>query len=201
MEYVQNFLLTRLQQPHPSIHYLSYVGNFNWISFTDIEESFQTYSSFTTNYLPPQEYESILISASKVRGQSMRNFDRRERLETNIVIFPFTICPQSSYKHLPDQLGRISRSIPPIHWIWTSSKISWYLCYPRSSWTSDLRSSEKTIFRRNRLRRSIKSILDKLSWCFSELCYILLHSIIIEWVCSEFWTWTMTNNWKFIAGP
>ncbi|KAF8195410.1 hypothetical protein BJ912DRAFT_956851 [Pholiota molesta] len=50
----------------------------------NIEESFQTYSSFTTNYLPPQEYESILISASKVRGQSIRNFDRRERLETNI---------------------------------------------------------------------------------------------------------------------
>ncbi|KAF9483427.1 hypothetical protein BDN70DRAFT_799974 [Pholiota conissans] len=67
VEHVRNFLLARLQQPHPNI-----------------EESFQTYSSFTTNYLPPQEYESILVAASKIRGQSIRNLDRRDRLETNI---------------------------------------------------------------------------------------------------------------------
>lgn len=50
-----------------------------------MEETFQAYSSFTTNYLPPQDYESILVSASKIRGQSIRNFDRRERLENDIV--------------------------------------------------------------------------------------------------------------------
>ncbi|KAF8964174.1 hypothetical protein BDZ97DRAFT_1816638 [Flammula alnicola] len=58
VEHVQAFHLARLRQPHPNI-----------------EETFQSYSSFTTNYLPPQDYESTL---------SIRNFDRREKLETNI---------------------------------------------------------------------------------------------------------------------
>lgn len=52
-----------------------------------MEETFQTFSSFTTNYLPAQDYESILVSASKIRGQSVRNFDRRDRLENDIVRF------------------------------------------------------------------------------------------------------------------
>lgn len=51
-----------------------------------IEDTFQSYSSFTTNYLPPQDYESLMVSASKIRGQSIRNLDRRERLETNLVL-------------------------------------------------------------------------------------------------------------------
>ncbi|KAF4617844.1 hypothetical protein D9613_006080 [Agrocybe pediades] len=67
VEYVQSFLLERLRQPHPNI-----------------EDTFQSYSSFTTNYLPPQGYESLLVAASKVRGQSIRNMDRRERFETAI---------------------------------------------------------------------------------------------------------------------
>jgi len=57
-------------------------------SHPDIEETFQIYSSFTTNYLPAQQYESILIAASKVRGQTIRNMDRRERFETAIVRTP-----------------------------------------------------------------------------------------------------------------
>jgi len=50
-----------------------------------MEDTFQSYSSFTTNYLPPQDYETLMVSASKTRGQSVRNFERREPLEANLV--------------------------------------------------------------------------------------------------------------------
>ncbi|KDR82688.1 hypothetical protein GALMADRAFT_57506 [Galerina marginata CBS 339.88] len=67
VEHVQQLHLDRLRQPHPNI-----------------EDTFQSYSSFTTNYLPAQNYETILVSASKIRAQSIRNLDRREKLETAI---------------------------------------------------------------------------------------------------------------------
>ncbi|KAJ3565020.1 hypothetical protein NP233_g7910 [Leucocoprinus birnbaumii] len=65
IEYVEHFLLDRLQQPH-----------------SNNEETFQTYSSFTTNYKPPSEYENLLISASKSRSQATRSWERREALES-----------------------------------------------------------------------------------------------------------------------
>ncbi|KAF8158295.1 hypothetical protein B0H34DRAFT_708196 [Crassisporium funariophilum] len=64
VEHVQALHLVRLRQPH-----------------SNIEETFQSYSSFTTNYLPPDQYEPLLVSASKIRGQSTRNYDRREPKE------------------------------------------------------------------------------------------------------------------------
>jgi hypothetical protein len=51
----------------------------------DMEDTFQAYSSFTTNYLPAQDYEKLLISASKMRGQCVRNWERREALELGLV--------------------------------------------------------------------------------------------------------------------
>ncbi|CAA7261390.1 unnamed protein product [Cyclocybe aegerita] len=67
VEHVQTLFLTRLRQPHSTM-----------------EDTFQTYSSFTTNYCPPQDYESLLVSASKLRSQSVRNYDRREQWEIKL---------------------------------------------------------------------------------------------------------------------
>ncbi|KAK2465199.1 hypothetical protein APHAL10511_002553 [Amanita phalloides] len=64
VQHVQQLLLTRLRQPH---------ANF--------EDTFQSYSTFTTNYKPPAQYESLLIAASKVRGKGERAFERRANLE------------------------------------------------------------------------------------------------------------------------
>ncbi|KAF5315056.1 hypothetical protein D9619_007334 [Psilocybe cf. subviscida] len=68
VESIQNQYLARLAQPHPSI-----------------EETFQAYSTFTTNYLPAQDYESLLVAASKIKGQSIRNLSRREAMENAII--------------------------------------------------------------------------------------------------------------------
>ncbi|KAF8798785.1 hypothetical protein BYT27DRAFT_7202479 [Phlegmacium glaucopus] len=65
--HVQTLHLNRLHQPH-----------------SNLEETFQSYSSFTTKYLPPQDYEGLLVSASKIRGQSTRNYDRREPMELSL---------------------------------------------------------------------------------------------------------------------
>ncbi|TFK52241.1 hypothetical protein OE88DRAFT_1657387 [Heliocybe sulcata] len=56
--------LARLQQPH-----------------SNHEETFQSYSTFTTNFKSPQEYESLLISASKLRSRAVKAYDRRESSE------------------------------------------------------------------------------------------------------------------------
>lgn len=64
IEYVEKFLLDRLQQPH-----------------SNNDETFQSYSSFTTNYKPPTEYEESLVAASKSRNYSIRSWERREPLE------------------------------------------------------------------------------------------------------------------------
>ena len=63
----------------------------------DHDETFQTYSSFTTNYKPPEEYESLLVKASKGKAQAVKAFQRRENLETSLVsacvaliVFQFT---------------------------------------------------------------------------------------------------------------
>ncbi|KAF9454778.1 hypothetical protein P691DRAFT_716623 [Macrolepiota fuliginosa MF-IS2] len=64
IERVEQFLLDRLRQPH-----------------SNHDETFQTYSSFTTNYKPPAEYENLLIAASKTRGIAVRSWERREPFE------------------------------------------------------------------------------------------------------------------------
>ncbi|KAH9035591.1 hypothetical protein EDB84DRAFT_1485100 [Lactarius hengduanensis] len=45
------------------------------------EETFQSYSTFTTNYKPPQEYETLLINASKIRGKAKKAYEWREPYE------------------------------------------------------------------------------------------------------------------------
>ena len=53
----------------------------------DHDETFQAYSSFTTNYKPAEQYESLLVKASKSRAQSVKAFQRRESLEASLVSF------------------------------------------------------------------------------------------------------------------
>ncbi|KAL5501649.1 PRP24 [Sanghuangporus vaninii] len=61
---VDDALLARLQQPH-STH----------------EETFQAYSTFTTNYKPANIYEKNLVEASKLKIRAVRGYERREQLE------------------------------------------------------------------------------------------------------------------------
>ncbi|KXN88177.1 hypothetical protein AN958_07636 [Leucoagaricus sp. SymC.cos] len=65
VERVEELLLNRLRQPH-----------------SNNDETFQSYSSFTTNYKPPTEYESLLVAASKIRSQAYRSWEKREPFET-----------------------------------------------------------------------------------------------------------------------
>ncbi|PPR05354.1 hypothetical protein CVT24_007968 [Panaeolus cyanescens] len=67
VEYVQQFFLTRLQEPH-----------------YNAEHTFQEYSTFTTNYLPPNQYETIMLSASKLKAQSVKFYERREGYESTL---------------------------------------------------------------------------------------------------------------------
>ncbi|KAH7885374.1 hypothetical protein F5I97DRAFT_1378091 [Phlebopus sp. FC_14] len=64
VEHVESLYLSRLQQPH--------AGH---------EETYQSYSSFTTAYKPAAEYESLLVSASKLRSRAVKAYERREASE------------------------------------------------------------------------------------------------------------------------
>ncbi|KAI0669180.1 RNA-binding protein Prp24 [Trametes maxima] len=64
---VESMLLERLQQPH-----------------SNFEETFQAYSSFTTNYKPHDQYEPLLVKASKLRARSVKGYQLREPLETSL---------------------------------------------------------------------------------------------------------------------
>ncbi|KAI6030527.1 hypothetical protein F5J12DRAFT_296247 [Pisolithus orientalis] len=64
---VQNLILERLHQPH-SGH----------------EDTFQSYSSFTTKYMPANGYEGLLVAASKVRSRAAKAYERREGTELGL---------------------------------------------------------------------------------------------------------------------
>lgn len=73
----------------------------------DHEETFQGYSSFTTNFKPPEEYEPLLVEASKMRAQPVKAYEKRESLEAFLVrgsrrdaepvIDPILLQAQSGY--------------------------------------------------------------------------------------------------------
>ncbi|KIM54604.1 hypothetical protein SCLCIDRAFT_136495 [Scleroderma citrinum Foug A] len=64
VDYIQSLILERLEQPH--------AGH---------EDTFQSYSSFTTTYKSASEYESLLVSASKSRSRAVKAYERREATE------------------------------------------------------------------------------------------------------------------------
>ncbi|GAW06502.1 rna-binding protein prp24 [Lentinula edodes] len=61
VEHLEAFLLERLSQPH-----------------AHADDTFQAYSSFTTNYKPASQYESLLVAASKVKSRIQKAVERRD---------------------------------------------------------------------------------------------------------------------------
>lgn len=51
----------------------------------DSDETFQSYSTFTSNYRSPAEYEEILVQASKQRATAVKAYQFRESYETALV--------------------------------------------------------------------------------------------------------------------
>ncbi|KAI9568595.1 hypothetical protein HD554DRAFT_2099306 [Boletus coccyginus] len=67
VQHVEELHLARLQQPH--------AGH---------EDTYQSYSSFTTAYKPATEYEPLLVSASKLRSRAVKAYERREPSELSL---------------------------------------------------------------------------------------------------------------------
>ncbi|KII83027.1 hypothetical protein PLICRDRAFT_180796 [Plicaturopsis crispa FD-325 SS-3] len=65
---IEEMHLRRLEQPHSTL-----------------DDTFQSYSTFTSNYKPPQEYESLLVAASKIRAKAVKSYERREANENALV--------------------------------------------------------------------------------------------------------------------
>ncbi|KIK95320.1 hypothetical protein PAXRUDRAFT_140954 [Paxillus rubicundulus Ve08.2h10] len=71
VEHVGALHLMRLQQPHAGY-----------------ESTYQSYSSFTTSYKPATEYESLLLSASRLRSRAVKAYERREPSELALTSLP-----------------------------------------------------------------------------------------------------------------
>ncbi|KAJ3976364.1 hypothetical protein EV361DRAFT_968793 [Lentinula raphanica] len=61
---MESSFLERLGQPH-----------------AHADDTFQAYSSFTTNYRPADQYETLLVAASKIKSRSMKAVERRDQHE------------------------------------------------------------------------------------------------------------------------
>jgi hypothetical protein len=55
----------------------------------DNDETFQTYSSFTTNHKTADQYEALLVQASKGRSQALKAYSRRQGLEQSLVCIQY----------------------------------------------------------------------------------------------------------------
>ncbi|KAG7088241.1 hypothetical protein E1B28_012255 [Marasmius oreades] len=77
---LQALLLDRLKQPHSTS-----------------DNTFQVYSTFTTNYKPPEQYESLMVAASKSRSQAVKGFQRREAFETELKNSGYSLEAYSRY--------------------------------------------------------------------------------------------------------
>ncbi|KAF5338939.1 hypothetical protein D9611_008706 [Ephemerocybe angulata] len=66
-DHVGEILLLRLKQAH-----------------SNSDETFQAYSSFTSKYRSPSEYETTMVAASKIRGNVVKGYERREPLEIGL---------------------------------------------------------------------------------------------------------------------
>ncbi|KIY71712.1 RNA-binding protein Prp24 [Cylindrobasidium torrendii FP15055 ss-10] len=73
-------LIERLRQPH-----------------SNSEDTMQAYSSFTTNHKPPQEYEQLLVDASKIRAQAVKSYSRREPMEASLTQSAYSLDAYSRY--------------------------------------------------------------------------------------------------------
>ncbi|KAI0081583.1 hypothetical protein K474DRAFT_1703756 [Panus rudis PR-1116 ss-1] len=64
---MDEILLTRLKQPH-----------------SEHDATFQAYSSFTTAFKPADEYEPLLVQASKSKAAAIKAWNRREQMESSL---------------------------------------------------------------------------------------------------------------------
>lgn len=71
------------------------------------DETFQSYSSFTSNFKPPQEYEELLVAASKLHSKTAKGYEYRDPYETSLVGFRpspiFSVLSTSFDVHRPKQ--------------------------------------------------------------------------------------------------
>lgn len=77
---IENILLARLQQPH-----------------ANHQDTYQSYSSFTTAYKPASEYESLLISASKLRSRAVKAYEKREASEMGLAAAGYSLDAYATY--------------------------------------------------------------------------------------------------------
>ncbi|KAF8187329.1 hypothetical protein K438DRAFT_1972957 [Mycena galopus ATCC 62051] len=80
---VEEFILARLGRPRATS-----------------EDTAQIYSTFTTNFKPSKDYESLLVKAYKIRGQAVKAFQRRETWETSLEsrtpeAYALTLCERA----------------------------------------------------------------------------------------------------------
>ncbi|OCH91935.1 RNA-binding protein Prp24 [Obba rivulosa] len=80
IEHVESMLLGRLQQPH-----------------SNHDETFQAYSTFTTNYKPADQYESLLVKASKMKAQAVKTYQRHEPLEHSLTLASYSLEAYAYY--------------------------------------------------------------------------------------------------------
>ncbi|PCH39752.1 hypothetical protein WOLCODRAFT_136486 [Wolfiporia cocos MD-104 SS10] len=80
VDLVETMLLERLQQPH-----------FNH------DETFQAYSTFTTNFKPQEQYELLLVKASKLRTKANQVYEAREPFETTLARSGFSLAEYANY--------------------------------------------------------------------------------------------------------
>ncbi|GBE83236.1 predicted protein [Sparassis crispa] len=77
---VETVFLERLKQPH-----------------SNHADTLQAYSTFTTNYKPPDQYESLLVRASKLRSQAVKAYEKREDFEKSLAQASFSLEAYAYY--------------------------------------------------------------------------------------------------------
>lgn len=115
--YIEQIFLARLRQPHSSVPF----GYLNLVPRPtdptsvnlDNEETFQAYSSFTTNYKPTTEYESLLVAASKARSGAVKSYAWKEFREAVLVRNSYSIICLSRRSLKYKSLSHITPILPP----------------------------------------------------------------------------------------
>lgn len=77
---IEEIMLARLQQPH-----------------ANHQDTYQLYSSFTTAHKPANEYESLLISASKLRSRAVKAYEKREASEIALAAAGYSLDAYATY--------------------------------------------------------------------------------------------------------
>ncbi|KAG1872352.1 hypothetical protein DFJ58DRAFT_435834 [Suillus subalutaceus] len=80
VDVIEKILLARLQQPH-----------------ANHQDTYQSYSSFTTAHKPASEYESLLISASKLRSRAIKAYEKREASEMALAAAGYSVDAYATY--------------------------------------------------------------------------------------------------------